>query len=1003
MSEKGKYLAERIIEICRLMNTPCPTVGHCDTCKVPSGDEKGGHRDAMTAAATTHTPGKTALETPEGLFDGRVGITCPMCKKYFGVELAPGKPLSEIKTVDLYHMVYEDEPAHAVCSACGRDVSLTMTYMHGEEHELIAECLEHGKLPAAGNEKPEGIVWLKTMLTGETCGPCVHRGPDFKPLEGAWDKYCNDCKTARSNFKAPSGDGKGGGRTPQPSGGAEPARNTGCDDPAAETPEGTELIAWCDEHGRETVKKIMFGHFDSKVSGFTLFFKCGRRDWYKLPFLLDPVFTRPSKSSDGEHAGAGYGAQGEPAPPNHQTSFLGLETPASKSSEGRLCKRLNAIDDSRCERPEDDPIHDPSIAGSHVYDPLPPDDSIDTCCYICAVHPYAWIECKGTRGDGDCSKCTPCPIFKPRSPAAELGNGTGAQREAATPGLPTSAGHETPTPSVTAGDHEAMWWYGIHIPTLVKIKEVINSDEYLSKNIAAAEGLSLVNEIIDRYIKLPAAATGAAAVTPIVGSAPALAETAGDLKAKLAEMTKFRDNAVSHYNDKCEEVRDLQAKLAEARTERCTVECQQRILNLQAKLAAEKKDREDAQFEGHRLRAQLAAAEPEPLKMRRLWLEGQYAQMKARIAQLEKELAEAQETKGKYRKELSALEASLAAAEEAIEALSPGGFYRSEKLRKANERIASLEQKYTALEKDYNAAYEKLATAEKREATEHDNWLSADINWKHEAYVRSQLEERCRQYHARISTLEKELAEAKANLKAEEKRYYEEQMKVTDLQARLAAAEARFCKPAECIRIASLEAALRQRCDECPHDTDDNLCKHCLWYGDKQYTGPRRSRPNPELEVVFTMGLPASGKTTVAQSKYKHPSGDDFEKCYEEDRKTIESLLAQRDKLANEVNRLQTALDGAADLMIGGVEGPVESAITPGVYWTREKSRTRNDLRKKHNLPEWLVYQMEWDGHHWSNKSGWTHITMEQFIAGGWQLGPPVEGEPTNDKFHEVK
>jgi hypothetical protein len=129
---------------------------------------------------------------------------------------------------------------------------------------------------------------------------------------------------------------------------------------------------------------------------------------------------------------------------------------------------------------------------------------------------------------------------------------------------------------------------------------------------------------------------------------------------------------------------------------------------------------------------------------------------------------------------------------------------------------------------------------------------------------------------------------------------------------------------------------------------------------------------------------------------------DDSDKCYEEDRKTIESLLAQRDKLANEVNRLQTALDGAADLMIGGVEGPVESAITPGVYWTREKSRTRNDLRKKHNLPEWLVYQMEWDGHHWSNKSGWTHITMEQFVADGWQLGPRVENEPKDEQYHEV-
>jgi hypothetical protein len=91
------------------------------------------------------------------------------------------------------------------------------------------------------------------------------------------------------------------------------------------------MIAWCEEHGRETVNKVIFGSFDSYSSGFTLFFKCGRKNWFKFPFLLDPVFTIPS---GGEHAGAGYGAQGEPTSPNHQTSFLGLETPASKSPEG---------------------------------------------------------------------------------------------------------------------------------------------------------------------------------------------------------------------------------------------------------------------------------------------------------------------------------------------------------------------------------------------------------------------------------------------------------------------------------------------------------------------------------------------------------------------------------------------------------------------------------------------------------------------------------------------
>ena len=101
----------------------------------------------------------------------------------------------------------------------------------------------------------------------------------------------------------------------------------------------TELIGWCKEHGRETVDKIIFGHFDSKSSGFTLFFKCGRRYWYKFPFLLDPVFTRPVKSSGDEHAG--YGAQGEPVTPT--TNVLGLETPASLSPEGKYDIERNPI------------------------------------------------------------------------------------------------------------------------------------------------------------------------------------------------------------------------------------------------------------------------------------------------------------------------------------------------------------------------------------------------------------------------------------------------------------------------------------------------------------------------------------------------------------------------------------------------------------------------------------------------------------------------------------
>jgi hypothetical protein len=525
--------------------------------------------------------------------------------------------------------------------------------------------------------------------------------------------------------------------------------------PTPETPRGNEFIAWCDEHGRETVKKVMFGHFNSKVSGFTIFFECGGRQWYKLPFLLDPVFTRPSKSSDGEHAGAGYGAQGEPAP-SHTTDVLGLETPASKSSEGRLCKHLNAIDDSRCERPEDDPIHDPRTAGAHVYDPLPPDDSIDTCCYICAAHPYAWIECKGTRGDGDCSKCTPCPIFKPRSPAA---------------------------------------------------------------------------------------ATGAAAVTPIVGSAPALAETAGDTEwHSIRYYDNEKDEGVKHPT--C-------VSLAEAK-------------------------------------AKLAAAEKHGLKM---WEDGVATANKQDAVRVER---------------IKELEASLAMAEDA-----------ANKGDKARKEAAGMEERIAELEA-------RLKDCEQ-------------CNLIRNAVVS--------EYEKEKVGLEARLAAADDTILKNEAIY---QQNIGKVEHRLAAAEA--------------------ACDEGSLQRTEYMLKRIA-----------------ELEA----------------------EADDSDKCYEEDRKTITSLLEQRDKLANEVNRLQTALDGAADLMIGGVEGPVQppkSDLTPGVYWVRVKCQTYEHLRKKHNMPDWYAYHFKWDGEHWTGDGTWSPcLTMNEFKQHGYQLGPRVENEPKDDQYHEVK
>jgi len=82
----------------------------------------------------------------------------------------------------------------------------------------------------------------------------------------------------------------------------------------------------------------------------------------------------------------------------------------------------------------------------------------------------------------------------------------GTQREAAAasspnsiPGVGGSSAQETHEAPQTPG--------GLHIPTLIKLKEIIDSDEELHQCIASGDGWSIIDGILERLIKSPAAVT----------------------------------------------------------------------------------------------------------------------------------------------------------------------------------------------------------------------------------------------------------------------------------------------------------------------------------------------------------------------------------------------------------------------------------------------------------------------------------------------------------------
>jgi len=1029
MSEKGKHLAERIIEICTLTNTRCRTVGHCDTCKVPSGNRNAKHSKEeckdWNCPEHHYQPahkilGGTVAKFLEQYFKN---LTVPNISEaeafYLSEEIAKAAAiLSENPTLP-YEVVWErihDEPSGdgkgGACGATGTQTTEGSTGLSGASLSPTAPetpegILTPGNIEAAYYEPPpdeNSVIARNGRLSDQQKASSSGDGSG-DPHEGYKERPAPETpEGVKPGGSLPLGD-KGTQQmfgellfqppTPET---LEDNKKYGCPKSEFKNDEyfcsrdgtrchtacawffgwreskGAELIAWCAEHGRETVKKIIFGHFNSKVSGFAIFFECGGRQWYKLPFLLDPVFTRPSKSSDGEHAGAGYGAQGEPAP-SHTTDVLGLETPASKSSEGRLCKRLNAIDDSRCERPEDDPIHDPRTAGAHVYDPLPPDDSIDTCCYICAAHPYAWLECKGTRGDGDCSKCTPCPIFKPRSPAAATGAAAVTPIVGSAPALAETAG-DTEWHSIRYYDNEKD--EGVKHPTCVSLAEA-------KAKLAAAEkhGLKMWEDGVATANKQDAVRV----------------ERIKELEASLA----MAEDAANKGDKARKEAAGMEERIAEL--EARLKDCEQCNLIRNAVVSEYEKEKVG-------LESRLAAAQRPPGN----WIDADTAtamlnkqnaeigEKCKRIASLERILGIRTTERDVYNRLLNEVKEKLAVAQQQIEvmqvaidtdkarlaaALRPKAtdcayhMVTPEQFCGAKKRIAELE---TSLKGRDNQILTQAATIQDQT----DRLAAAERERDGQRGTRSYLQRQSNERYQRIQDLEARLKDREQTIGTLELRFEDHHnhwvAENKDLEARLAAADDTILKN-EAIyqqnigkvehRLVAAEAA----CDEGSLQRTEYMLKRIA-----------------ELEAEL----------------------DDSDKCYEEDRKTITSLLEQRDKLAQDVEQLRTppaaaSGDGRISQPVGSAEpgrdtgcddpAPADTAggIKPGVYWAREISRTREDLRKKHNLPEWMVYQMEWDGYHWSNKSGWTHITMEQFVAGGWQLGPPVEGEPTDDKYHEVR
>jgi len=251
-------------------------------------------------------------------------------------------------------------------------------------------------------------------------------------------------------------------------------------------------------------------------------------------------------------------------------------------------------------------------------------------------------------------------------------------------------------------------------------------------------------------------------------------------------------------------------------------------------------------------------------------------------------------------------------------------------------------------------------------------------------------------------------------------------------------------------RIAELEAALRQRCDECDHDTDDILCAGCKWYNIDKPSGDGKEhndyppekvnfRPNgePPLEPpeapkgcshdrLDTDGGEGNieGVICTKCSLYWHVDEKGYLVKSHYTGLRYGSPVAASDKEKHWLQRIACSKCKSKNIRIhvesqttfcedcGNVEhcaeenAPAETAgdLKPGLYWVKVKSATRPDLLEKHNMPLYFgaIWKRTENGYWRSLSDPWVFMTIKQFTEFGYLLGPRIE-EPEDDQFREMR
>ncbi len=76
--------------------------------------------------------------------------------------------------------------------------------------------------------------------------------------------------------------------------------------------------------------------------------------------------------------------------------------------------------------------------------------------------------------------------------------------------------------------------------------------------------------------------------------------------------------------------------------------------------------------------------------------------------------------------------------------------------------------------------------------------------------------------------------------------------------------------------------------------------------------------------------------------------------------------------------------------------------LEPGWYWVRMFPSTSPELLDKYKLPHHYDRVKLWDGKLWiSDGDAWHYMTMEQFKANGFLVGPKLE-KPGDNTFRKL-